>query len=174
MLSCLDVAKYFSVLVDRKSGHSVYFFDLHRLIHYAQEIHRMLYHNEHLFNYPNNILDLLEELGSPCTDDLYLPREIDFDLYSQQEKELMFKVYSLYMDVLRGLNIKGEKEVFRMIEFSSGFLVLSDEDRQAIITAEDKWWMQYNSGVPSEDVTQEILESKKELEAGKGIECKID
>ena len=32
-----------------------------------------------------------------------------------------------------------------------------------LVEAEDQWWMNYDSGAPSEDVTEEILESVKEL-----------
>ncbi len=39
--------------------------------------------------------------------------------------------------------------------------------------AEDQWWMNYDSGVPAEDVTNEILEAKKELKEGKGIESHL-
>ncbi|WP_236682657.1 hypothetical protein [Rickettsia felis] len=40
-------------------------------------------------------------------------------------------------------------------------LLITEDDIQQMENAEDQWWMNYDSGVPAEDVTNEILEAKK-------------
>jgi hypothetical protein len=48
------------------------------------------------------------------------------------------------------------KDFFRTF-IDDKFLLISAEDSQKIVNAEDEWWMNYNSGVPFGDVTNEIL-----------------
>jgi hypothetical protein len=45
---------------------------------------------------------------------------------------------------------------FFKIIVEPNFLSISKEDSQSIINAEDEWWMNYDSGVPAEDVTEEV------------------
>ena len=102
---------------------------------------------------------------------------MDFDIYTQQEKELIYKVHSIYGEhsasYLRNQNHQHSiwcesfskedpiitkeaiKNYFSKI-ISPDFLSISNNDKKYIIEAEDRWWMNYDSGEPVEDVTEEV------------------
>ncbi len=189
MLNCFDVANYFLVLVDRESGDSITQLKLQKLVYFAQGISLALF-NKPLFNEPIEAWEhgpvarvLRKTFGAFEKNAIPAPGEIDFDIYSQQEKELIYKVYSVYGEhtayYLRQLThehpiwheafssptaiITQEKmEGFFKSIIDPNFLLIQQEDKNQIINAEDQWWMNYDSGVPSEDITTKILESIKE------------
>lgn len=39
---------------------------------------------------------------------------------------------------------------------------------------DDEWWMNYDSGVPAEDITEQLLKAKARLKAGKGVVINLD
>ena len=104
---------------------------------------------------------------------------MDFDVYSKQQKELIYKVYSIYgehsaeylanathehsiwKDAVNASDQTISKETiaafFRKMKIDDNFLSISKHDMERIITAEDEWWMNYDSGVPSEKITSAIL-----------------
>lgn len=200
MLNCQDVADYFLVLVDREAGDTITQLKLHKLVYFAQGISLALF-NKPLFENPIMawkhgpvVLSLRKKFGAFENNPIPSPAEIDFDLYKPQEKELIYKVYSSYGEhsasYLRNLTHKHPiwieafnsennlidhnkiKEFFKTV-IDHNFLLMSEQDKQNIINAEDEWWMHYDSGVPAEDVHEEILRSIQKLKEEKGFEYKL-
>ncbi|MCC8398620.1 MAG: DUF4065 domain-containing protein [Rickettsia endosymbiont of Labidopullus appendiculatus] len=196
ILSCFDVANYFLVLVDREAGDTITQLKLQKLIYFAQGISlalldRPLFNEEiEAWEHGPVARDLRRTFGNFKDSAIPAPGEIDFDLYDKEEKELIYKVYAVYGEhtasYLRQLT--HEHSIWRdampmddkiiskqkMSKFfkrliNTDFLFMSQEDELTIETAEDQWWMNYDSGIPAEDVTNEILQSIEELKAGKGI-----
>ncbi|WP_410955896.1 hypothetical protein [Rickettsia koreansis] len=46
-------------------------------------------------------------------------------------------------------------------------LSITKEDIAQIENAEDVWWMNYDSGIPAEDITEYLLKVKKKKEGNK-------
>lgn len=115
-----------------------------------------------------------------------LPCEIDFAIYTELQKKLIHKVYSFYgahsAAYLRNLThthsiwyeaiekadntITKEKiqEFFKaniINNIKDYILSITKEDIAQIENAEDGWWMNYDSGVPAEDITEYLLKAKK-------------
>ncbi|WP_341754533.1 Panacea domain-containing protein [Candidatus Tisiphia endosymbiont of Dioctria rufipes] len=199
ILSCFDVANYFLVLVDREAGDTITQLKLQKLIYFAQGVSLALL-DKPLFTEEIEAWEhgpvarvLRKTFGNFKDSAIPAPGEIDFELYKKEEKELIYKVYSVYGEhtasYLRHLThehsiwrdaIATDNKIIskqKMSEFfkrliNPEFFLISEEDDLKITVAEDQWWMNYDSGVPAEDVTNEILESIEELKAGKGIEQK--
>ena len=200
ILSCLDVANYFLVLVDRKAGDSITQAKLEKLIYFAQGVSlalldRPLFNEEieaweHGFVARDLRRTLRRTFGNFKDSAIPAPDEIDFDLYDREEKTLIHKVYAVYgkyttyylrqltheHSIWRNAMATDNKIISKqkMSEFfkrliNTDFLLMSKEDELTIETAEDQWWMNYDSGVLAEDMTNEILQSIEELKAGKGI-----
>jgi len=197
-LSCFDVANYFLVLVDREAGDTITQLKLQKLVYFAQGVSLALL-SKPLFNEPIEAWehgpvtrDLRKVFGNLKDGPISAPGEMDFEIYTQQEKELIYKVYSIYGEhtasYLRHLthehpiwleafksidnNVIDQKKIQKFFKsiIEPDFLSISKEDILKIENSEDQWWMNYDSGIPSEDVTNEILKSLKEIKEGKGIE----
>ncbi len=184
MLKCFDVANYFLILVDREAGDSITQLKLQKLVYFAQGVSLGL-RNKKLFDEPIEAWEhgpvtrsLRKTFGAFESNIIPAPGEIDFDIYSGADKKLIYKIYSLYGEhtasYLRNLTHnhpmwqeaivsnskiiepKKMQEFFKK-EINKDFLSTSTSEQQDILEAEDRWWMNYDSGVPSEDVTAEIL-----------------
>ncbi|WP_341750164.1 Panacea domain-containing protein [Candidatus Tisiphia endosymbiont of Sialis lutaria] len=196
ILSCLDVANYFLVLVDREAGDTITQLKLQKLIYLAQGVSLSLLDrplfNEEIEAWEHGFIarDLRRTFGNFKDSAIPTPGEIDFDLYDREEKTLIYKVYAVYGEYTASYlrQLTHEHSIWRdamatdnkiiskqkMSEFfkrliNTDFLLMSKEDELTIETAEDQWWMNYDSGVLAEDMTNEILQSIEELKAGKGI-----
>ncbi|MEO0985244.1 MAG: type II toxin-antitoxin system antitoxin SocA domain-containing protein [Cyanobacteria bacterium J06639_14] len=102
MLSCHDVAKYFLSLVDEDAGDLISNLKLQKLVYYAQGFHLAI-HDEPLF--PESIEAWTH---GPVVPELYHaykeygsgviphPEDIDFDIYTQTQQELLDDVYAVY------------------------------------------------------------------------------
>lgn len=189
MLTCQDVANYFLVLVDREAGDSITQLKLQKLVYFAQGINFAFY-NKPLFkseiqawDHGPVVRELRKTFGEFGSNTLPAPGEIDFDIYTSQHKELIYKVYSEYGEhsasYLRNLThthsiwqeayetpqqiIPQEKikEFFKNLldkgSIKSDFLSITPKDKQGIKTAEDEWWMNYDSGVLCEKITEDVL-----------------
>lgn len=199
-LSCLDVANYFLVLVDREAGDTLTQLKLQKLIYFAQGISLALL-KKPLFDeaieaweHGPVVRSLRKAFGNLKDGPIPLPGEMDFDIYTNRQKALIYKIYTTYGEhsasFLRNLShthsiwqqalrnpknqIIEKDKIQKFFESEvkelDDFLSITKEDIVNIENAEDQWWMNYDCGVPSHDVTKEILESFQELRAGKGIE----
>jgi uncharacterized phage-associated protein len=189
VLSCFDIANYFLVLVDREAGDSITQLKIQKLVYFAQGISLSLLKkplfNEQIEAWEHGpvIRELRKTFGTLKDGPIAAPGEIDFDIYSQSDKELIYKVYSTYgehsasylrnlthehviwQEAIRSLDkvIEQEKiKIFFEKVIPEDFLLISKEDALKIEDAEDQWWMNYDSGIPSEDVTTEALQLLKE------------
>lgn len=102
MLSCFDIARYFLALTDEESGDAISNLKLQKLVYYAQGFHLAL-HDEPLFG------EKIEAwLHGPVIPDLYhyykehgstpipKPLDVDFSIYTDEVKELLDEVYTVY------------------------------------------------------------------------------
>lgn len=185
ILSCAEVADYFLVLVDREAGDLITQLKLQKLVYFAQGISLALL-GQPLFKedikawkYGPVVVALRKKFGAYERDPIPPPGEMDFEIYSPSQKELIYKIYSTYGEhsaeylaneththsiwkeavSMPDQMISKDKiaEFFRKMKVPSTFLSISAKDTKRIITAEDEWWMNYDSGVPSEKVTREML-----------------
>jgi len=183
ILSCFDVANYFLVLVDREAGDSITQLKLQKLVYFAQGVSLALLDrplfSEHVEAWAHGTVvpALYRQFRTFEYNAIPAPGEIDFDLYSRQQKELIYKVYAVYGEhtasYLRNLThthqiwrdaMSGKDKIIdqhKMQNFfkaliKSDFLSLTKEDSEVIVTAEDEWWMNYDDGEPVDDVTEEV------------------
>jgi uncharacterized phage-associated protein len=188
-LKCNDVANYFLFLVARDPGDLITQLKLQKLLYFAQGI-SLAIHDEPLFDeeieaweHGPVVRELRKVYGAFGRDSLPSPGEMDFDVYTQQQKELIYKIYAQYGEhsafYLRNLthehsiwsdayknpdqmiSKKSIKEFFKKLiqegKIQDYSLLISAKDKDDIIDAEDKWWMNYDSGVPSEDLSKSIF-----------------
>jgi len=186
MLTCHDVANYFLVLVDREAGDLITQLKLQKLIYFAQGANLALFEKP-LFEEPIEawehgpvVRELRKSFGQFRSDVIPIPGEIEFDIYSTQQKELIYKVYKKYGEhtaaYLRNLThghptwIDAFTSQHKIIEqdkikdffktfIDDKFLIMSEKDKQRIISAEDEWWMGYDTGIPSEDISKFLKEN---------------
>ena len=184
-LSAIDVANYFLVLVDRDEGDSITHLKLQKLIYFAQGTSLALTGNL-LFDESLKAWDHGPVSSSVYShykifdkNSIPQPAEMDFDIYDNTTKHLIHKVYMEYGEhsasYLRNLShshISWQKAVSSYdktinysdikIDFTSHNpiknLNMSNLDIQAIIDVEDRWWMDYDCGEPSEDITERLIE----------------
>ena len=184
-LTCQDIADYFLILVDREAGDSITQLKLQKLVYFAQGISlalldKPLFENAiEAWEHGPVVRELRKKFGEFGPSPLPPPGEIEFDVYNSQQKELIYRVYSTYGEhsasYLRNLthehsiwqeayNHQGNTVISqeKIRHFFKGivapdFLSTSKEDGQNIVEAEDRWWMNYDSGVASEDITKEIV-----------------
>lgn len=102
MLSCHNVAEYFLSLSDEDAGDLVSNLKLQKLVYYAQGLHLAIY-DEPLFPEP-----IEAWTHGPVVPELYhaykaygsgvipSPENIDFDIYTDQQQELLDDVYAVY------------------------------------------------------------------------------
>ena len=102
MLTSKDVANYFLSLVDRDAGDLVSNLKLQKLIYYAQGFHLAL-HDSPLFNEPIEawqhgpvVPDLYQEYKQYGGGALPIPEGIDVSIYTQNTKDLLEEVYSVF------------------------------------------------------------------------------
>jgi uncharacterized phage-associated protein len=183
ILSCLDIANYFLVLVDREAGDSITQLKLQKLVYFAQGISLALLDKslfpEHVeaWTHGTVVPALYRQFRTFGYNAIPAPGEIDFDLYSRQQKELIYKVYAVYGEHTASYlrNLTHEHQIWsdamlskdkilaqdKMQKFfkaliKPAFLSITKEDSAAIVRAEDEWWMSYDDGEPVEDVTDEV------------------
>ncbi|WP_419234568.1 Panacea domain-containing protein [Rickettsia endosymbiont of Nabis limbatus] len=115
-----------------------------------------------------------------------LPGEIDFAIYDLATKKLLHKVYSFYgehsaaylrnlththsiwYEVIENTDTTITKEQIQEFfkaniinDIKDYLLSTTKADIAQIENAEDGWWMNYDSGVPAEDITEYLLKEKK-------------
>ncbi|WP_341792630.1 Panacea domain-containing protein [Rickettsia endosymbiont of Ceutorhynchus obstrictus] len=204
ILSCFDVANYFLVLIDREAGDIITQLKLQKLIYFAQGIHLALF-DKPLFNEEIEAWEfgpvapkLRIPFGNLKRVPIPAPGEMDFDIYTEQQKHFIYKIYSIYGEIsahrLSDLThmhsiwqeaierkdttiTKQEMHKFFQKFFTDtytkdNFLLLLPKDIEEIENAEDQWWMNYDSGVPAEDITEQLLKAKQKKE-GKKIESHL-
>ena len=183
MLTCSNVAAYFIVLNDIKAGDSITHLKLQKLVYFAQGVSLAL-RNKALFKekiraweHGSVVPELYEEYKIFRNNSLPAPGEMDFDSYKGDEKRLIYKVHSVYgkysvsylgkqnrqHSIWRKAFSKENKIITKKAirnHFSKiislNFLSTSVNDEEYIIDAEDRWWMNYDSGEPVEDVTERV------------------
>lgn len=193
-LNCFDVANYFLILLDKEAGDVITQLKLHKLLYFAQGfslsiLNKPLFKEEiEAWKHGPVVRELRKTFGDLKDGNIPTPGEMDFEIYSQQDKELIYKVHSVYGEhsasYLRNLthkhviwekaynNIEDNiitkdaiKRYFLSIYKDRFSIHLSEEDKLAIINAEDEWWMNYDSGIPSTDETLNILKSINDLKS---------
>lgn len=102
ILRAIDVAKYFLILVDREAGDVITQLKLQKLMYLVQGIHLALY-DKPLFKeeieaweHGPVVRELHTEFSGYGSLPIFLPYEINYDLYSFKIKQLIYKVYSIY------------------------------------------------------------------------------
>ena len=183
MLTCSNVAAYFIVLNDTEAGDAITHLKLQKLVYFAQGVslalkNKALFEEEiQAWEHGSVAPELYKEYKIFGNNFLPAPGEIDFDLYKEDEKHLIYKVHSIYGEhsasYLRNQNHQHSiwreafskedktitkeaiKNYFSKI-ISSNFLSISDNDKKYIIEAEDRWWMEYDDGEPVENVTERV------------------
>ena len=185
-LTAIDIANYFLVLVDREAGDSITNLKLQKLLYFAQGTSLALFDkplfDEDLEAWPHGpvaasayhkfkIFEIFERIVIP------FPAEMDFDLYDETTKSIIYKVYSTFGEhaasYLRNLSHEhaawkeayacNKKTLDRSLIkcdfkkiFTNNGIQLSEEDKQRIEEAEDEWWMNYDNGEPVEDITDAV------------------
>lgn len=185
-LTAIDIANYFLVLVNREEGDAITHLKLQKLLYFAQGASLVLL-NKPLFNEPlkawpygpvsQSVFNQFKVFNHNA---IPLPGEIDFTIYDTEIKALIYRVYSTcgehtawYLSNLSHTHkgwqeacktdekVLDEKEIKKdcTVLFEKETLKLSKEEIDVIETAEDEWWMNYNTGEPSEDITEYLLSS---------------
>lgn len=102
MLSCRAVADYFLSLADEDAGDLISNLKLQKLVYYAQGFHLALF-DKPLFPEPIEawthgpvVPDLYHAYKDHGSGSIPSPEEIDFDLYTEEEQELLDEVYAVY------------------------------------------------------------------------------
>lgn len=184
MLSCFDVANYFLVLVDRNAGDSITHLKLQKLLYFAQGVSlalkgKPLFKEElKAWNYGPVVPSIYSQFKIFDSNTIPLPAEMDFDIYSQSTKELIFKTYSIYGEHSASylLQVSHDdhlswREAYNSLDktldtdlikkdfikyINNKEFEISEIDIAKIVQAEDEWWMNYDSGEPVEDITEEV------------------
>lgn len=102
MLNCRAVADYFLSLADEDAGDLISNLKLQKLVYYAQGFHLALF-DKPLFPEPIEawthgpvVPDLYHAYKDHGSGSIPSPEEIDFDLYTEEEQELLDEVYAVY------------------------------------------------------------------------------
>jgi uncharacterized phage-associated protein len=187
-LSAIDVANYFLILMDREEGDSITHLKLQKLLYFAQgtslALTDNLLFNESLkaWNHGPVISSVYSFFKVFDKSAIPNPSEMNFDIYDETTKHLIYKVYSVYGEhtasYLRNLSHKHTswQKAFNSYDKTLDYsdvktdftqesiirdLDMSDSDLQAITDAEDRWWMEYDCGEPSEDITEHLVEQMR-------------
>lgn len=199
-ISCFDVANYFLVLVDREAGDTITQLKLQKLIYFAQGVHLALFNKPFFeeeieaWKHGPVVPKLRIPFGNLQDGPIAAPGEMDFDIYTQQQKNLIYKIYSIYgehtasylrnlthrhsiwLEAIESINHTMTKEKIQdffkvniINNIKDYILLINKEDLEQIENAEDQWWMNYDSGVPAEDITEQLLKAKQKQE-GKNFE----
>jgi uncharacterized phage-associated protein len=101
MLTAQDVAKYFLSLTEEDSGDGITNLKLQKLVYYAQGFYLAMY-GESLFNeeiqawfHGPVVPSLYRDYKGYGSNSIPVPNDIDFELYSDQVKELLNEVYKV-------------------------------------------------------------------------------
>ncbi|WP_425362776.1 Panacea domain-containing protein [Candidatus Tisiphia endosymbiont of Hybos culiciformis] len=177
ILSCLDIANYFLVLVDRKAGDTITQLKLQKLIYFAQGISLALFDRplfaEEIEAWEHGPVtrSLCSTFGNFEDDGIPPPEEIRFAIYSKNQKELIYKVYSFYGEhtaaylrnlihthsiwceaIIRQNKIITKEEMCKFFktdvirDIKDYLLSISKEDITQIENAEAQWCMNYTLG----------------------------
>lgn len=194
-LSAVDIANYLLVLVDRKAGDAITHLKLQKLLYFTQgtslALQGTLLFDEPLKAWGHGPVSssvyshykIFERNAIPQ------PAEMNFDIYDKTTKHLIYKVYKEYGEhsasYLRNIShahtswnkafFNNEDKTIDYLDikedFSSNNLIndlnISESDIQAINDIEDEWWMNYDCGEPSEDITERLIEDIKLLKQDK-------
>ena len=102
MLSCREVAEYFLSLADEDAGDLISNLKLQKLVYYAQGFHLALF-DEPLFEEPIEawthgpvVPDLYRAYKEYGSGGIPSPKEIDLAIYTDEQKELLDEVYTVY------------------------------------------------------------------------------
>ncbi|MDR3238033.1 MAG: DUF4065 domain-containing protein [Spirochaetia bacterium] len=102
MLTVFNVADYFLSLVDTDSGDNITNLKLQKLVYYAQGFHLAMY-NKPLFaeeiqawEHGPVVPVLYQKYKKYGSGAIPVPTGIDFDIYSEEQKELFNEVYNVY------------------------------------------------------------------------------
>lgn len=194
-ITALDIANYFLILLDRDEGDSITHLKLQKLIYFAQGISISLT-DKLLFDEPmialqhgpvsSSVYNIFKVFGNNT---IPQPPEMDFDIYDHSVKNLIYKVYNIYGEHTashlrnlshehsswvkafntqeRTINYKEVKNDFIKNNHSIENLDVSGIDKQSIIDAEDRWWMSYDCGVPSENITERLVRNMELMKQDK-------
>lgn len=185
-LSAIDIANYFLVLVNRKEGDAMTHLKLQKLLYFAQgtslALNGILLFDEPLKAWPHGPVSssVYSKYKVFENNSIPQPPEIDFDIYNNDIKYLIYKVYKEYGEhsasYLRNISHSHTawKRAFYenadkiidysdvKLDFTKSNLILdltiSNSDRQIIDDVEDEWWMSYDCGEPSEDISEYLIE----------------
>ncbi|WP_371219570.1 Panacea domain-containing protein [Orientia tsutsugamushi] len=171
-MSCFDVASYFLVLVDREAGDVITQLKLQKLVYFIQGVHLALEEDIEAWENGPVVRHLRSIFGGFEANAIPAPGEIDFSIYTRQQKEGIYKIYSSYGEhtasYLRNLThlhsiwqqaiirpsrviTKEEMRIFfknHIKNIEDYLLPVSKKDTAEIVNAEDQWWMNYDTSVP--------------------------
>jgi len=193
-LSALEIANYFLVLIDRDEGDSLTHLKLQKLIYFAQGT-SLAFTGNLLFDEALKAWEHGPVSSSVYSyykifdkNSIPQPAEMDFDIYDITMKHLIHKVYSVYgehsVSYLRNLSHghTAWKKAFNSYDKSIDYadiktdfiqynliknLDMSEADLQSIIDVEDRWWINYDCGEPSEDITDRLIKNDKLIKKDK-------
>lgn len=185
-LLCKSVADYFLVLVDRENGDSITQLKLQKLMYFAQGMHLKLY-NKPLFQeeieaweHGPVVKEIRKLYGSHGSSAIFAPEEIDFEEYSNDQKHLIYGVYHSWGQKSAGDLVRETHEhptwknhvTFsevipkeEIVNFFKSHIHINDSrfkhnavTHNEIEFIEDEWMMNYNPGIESPNITQDILD----------------
>ncbi|SPM44504.1 Uncharacterised protein [Orientia tsutsugamushi] len=178
LLSCFDIANYFLILVNTEAGDIITQLKLQKLVYFAQGVHLALFDKplfkEDIEAWENGavVRHLRSVFGCFEANAIPAPGEIDFSIYTRQQKELIYKIYSSYGEhtasylhdlthlhsiwqqaIIRSSRVITKEEMREFFKnhiknIEDYLLPVSKKDTAEIVNAEDQWWMNYDSGVP--------------------------
>ena len=126
-LTCFDIADYFLSLTDEEAGDSISNLKLQKLVYYAQGFSLAL-HGKPLFSeaieawaHGPVVPELYQKYKSYGCRGIEKPKDIDFDKYSNEVKDLLNDVWNVY----------GQYSAWRL---------------RALAHEEPPWQVAYNSG----------------------------
>lgn len=101
-LTCYDVANYFLSKIDEEAGDAISNLKLQKLVYYAQGFSLALLHRP-LFNdtivawqHGPVVVDLYRKYKGYGSNGIPAPKDVDFDKFSADEKNLLDNVYDVY------------------------------------------------------------------------------
>ena len=184
-LSAIDIANYFLILIKREDGDSITHLKLQKLLYFAQKLslgvsNKLLFSEEMMaWPYGPVTLSVYHEFKVFNNNAIPLPPEMDFDIYDQYTKNIVYKTHLKYGEHSASylLNLSHEDSAWkkayistdRIIEYSviaqdnkavdvKTEIILSENDNKYLVEMEDEWRMNYDCGEPSEDITERLIE----------------
>ena len=102
MLTVFNIADYFLSLVDTDSGDNISNLKLQKLVYYAQGFHLALYDEplfeDQIFAWAHGpvVPDLYHKYKEYGSEAIPMPKNIDFNIYSEKHKDLLDQIYSVF------------------------------------------------------------------------------